>query len=65
MNNLNRRKFLGIGCTTLAAGLIHTKAFSQGIDSGNKAIGITPTIHATDLLQPFLMLPALFTGCLV
>ena len=49
MKNLNRRKFLGIGGTTLLGGLISGKTFSSGTDSEKKIDGITTVIHSTDL----------------
>jgi hypothetical protein len=49
MRTLNRRKFIGIGGTTLAAGLISPKTFSNGINPEEKIGGITPMIHSTDL----------------
>jgi hypothetical protein len=51
MKTLDRRKFLGIGCTSLAAGLIAPKTFSHWAASAGKTSGPTPVIHCTDLFH--------------
>jgi hypothetical protein len=51
MKTLDRRKFLGIGCTSMAASLIAPKTFSHWAASAGKTSGLTPVIHCTDLFH--------------
>jgi hypothetical protein len=49
MKSINRRKFIGVGCTTLAASLVTPESFTRVMGSGERTEEHTPIIHATDL----------------